>query len=109
MKNHVMYVLLSFVLSVVLSFLLFAHVFDSVFFLAFYMSVLSFLSCMSAFLRICRWFVFLSFVNVFVYFFLESLHSGLSFCLLTLLMSFFLCFRLPFFRCSLSGLCVPSF
>ena len=41
------------------------------FFLAFYMSVLSCLSCISAFLRICRWFVFLSFVTVFVYSFLN--------------------------------------
>ena len=73
-----MCVVLSFVLSVVFSFLLCAHVFNSVFF---YMSVLSFLSCIPAFLRICRWFVFLSFVTVFVDFFLESLHSDLSFCL----------------------------
>ena len=51
------------------------------FFLAFYMSVMSFLSCISALLRIGRWFVFLSFVTVFVYFFLESIHSDLSFCL----------------------------
>ena len=74
------------------------------------MSVLSFLSCMSAFLRICRWFVFLSFVTVFVYFFLESLHSDLSLGLVkrSLCLSSFV-FHLPFFRCSLSGLCVPSF
>ena len=93
MKNQVMYVFLSFfVLSVVLSFLLYVHVFSSVVFPGvFYMSALSFLSSISAFLRICRWFVFLSFDTVLVYFFLESLLcSFLSF--LTLLMSFFLCF-----------------
>ena len=69
--SHVMYVFLSFVLSDVLSFLLYAHVFNSVFFLAFYMSVLSCISCISAFLHICRWFMFLSFVTVSVYSFLN--------------------------------------
>ena len=46
----------------------------------FYMYVLSFLSCISAFPRICRGCVFLSFVAVF-FFFLETLHSNLYFCL----------------------------
>ena len=66
-----MYVFLPFVLAVGLAFLLYAHVFNSVVFIAFYMSVLSCLCCISAVLRICRWFVFLSFASVFVYSFLN--------------------------------------